>query len=142
MIYQDLAEEIISLRSFAPRMQMDRRISKGVQGEAFVMNFLYEHNCSAYPRELSVAMNVSTARIASLLRCLEKKEYIKRSTDENDCRQIVVTLTETGKLMINDKHHDTVDLLASVFEELGEEDAREYVRINKKLAKIVANKFI
>lgn len=138
MYYQALAEELMAMRSCAARLQVERKVSKMLQGEAFVLNFLYEHDDFAYPKELSSAMAVSTARIARLLSGLEKLELIKRTTDPDDNRQIIVTLTDLGEQNVNEQRKETLNFMSGILEKFGPNDAAEYVRLNKKLAKIVS----
>lgn len=142
MYYQALAEELMAMRSCAPRLQVERKVSRMLQGESFVLNFLFEHNDFAYPKELSSAMAVSTARIAKLLGELEKLELIERNPDPDDSRQIKVTLTERGESSINQKRREALDFMSSLLEKFGPDDAAEYVRLNKKLVQIVSEELI
>lgn len=73
----------------------DRMPLRMAQGEPFVLNYLYCHG-SAQPSQISVAMQVSTARITTILNGLEKREMVVRRPDETDRRKINVCLTEQG----------------------------------------------
>lgn len=137
MEYEQMAKELFYACFNTQRLETDRKINKILQGEAFALNFLYSHNNIAYPRELSNAMNVSTARIARLLNKLESDKKITRTPDPKDCRQILVTITQEGINSIIEHNKNGINFFAGLLEKLGEEDAKEYVRINKRLAEIL-----
>ena len=65
---------------------------------------------------------------------------ICRSCDPTDDRKIIVTLTEKGYSKISSIIEDTVFDISKILEALGEDDAKEYVRIQKKLLTISADK--
>lgn len=138
MYYQALAEELMAMRSCGPRLQVERKFSQMLQGEAFVLNFLYEHDEFAHPKELSSAMAVSTARIARLLGELERLDLIERSPDPYDSRQIMVTLTELGEDNVNQNRREALDFMSALLEKFGPDDAAEYVRLNRKFVEIVS----
>lgn len=139
MDYNILAERLIELYSSTYQIQVDRALSKLVQGELFVLNYLYSHNGVAYPKELSCAMAVTTARIAKVLNELESDSLICRTVDPDDNRQIIVNLTDKGVVRIEEKHNAFLHLIARSLEQLGAPDAEEYIRIKKKLTENVYN---
>ena len=91
------------------------------------------HGMKAHPKELSKDMAVSTARIAALLNHMEEKGLITRQDDPNDNRQVIVSLTPEGNRAIGLKRGVAVECVARMLEHLGEEDAREYLRILRKI---------
>ena len=140
MDYYSLAKQLIDLRGSREHISYDREISKAMKGELFVLNFLYHHGCKAHPGEISREMLTSTARTAVILRNLEKEQLIERIHDENDCRQIVVVLCQKGREFLEQRHRMVMNYVAEVLEKLGEKDAEEYVRIQKKLLNSVSVK--
>lgn len=138
MDYYALAEELVRARAGMSRLKLERQMSRMMRGEFLLLNYLLTHNNRAYPKELSKAMMVSTARIAALLKHVERHRWITRTPDAQDNRQVIVTLTEEG-LRVAQKHcAEMMDHVAQMLEMLGPEDAREYVRIQKKLVQIFA----
>lgn len=142
MNYTQLASELFESCTTSSRLNSYRKTSKLMFGEAFVLKFLHENNNVAYPKELSDAMNVSTARIARLLNKLEENEKITRTPDPNDCRKILVTITTNGIQEVLEHKKRNMVFFASLLEQLGEEDAKEYVRINKKIVNIIGNHLV
>ncbi len=131
--YEALASELLSLNLGMLREPAEQMLSKMTRGEFFVLHYLMTHQNHAHPAELSRNMVVSTARIAALLSRLEKKEYISRSHDPGDNRQVIVTLLPQGQALIQRIREDVIAAVARMLERLGPEDAQEYIRILSKL---------
>ena len=110
-----------------------QKISKMPRGEVFVLNYLMTHQNQAHPAEISRSMVVSTARIAALLSRLEEKQYISRASDPSDNRQVIVTLLPQGLALIQRIRNEVIAAVVRMLERLGPEDAREYIRIQKKI---------
>lgn len=133
MDYERLADELMQVHSELLRDPANRRTGRMFRGECFVLNYLLTDAGRIHPKEISVKMDVSSARIAALLGRLEKKGYIARSLDPEDSRQVVVTLLEPGRREAERAKAEGQRCMAKMLERLGEEDAREYVRIQKKI---------
>ena len=136
MDYTELAEQLIQLRSKVPQIKMERSIAEMGRGEALVLQYLSSNNNQGYPKDISRALMLTTARIAAILKNLEKHNLITRTPDVLDNRQIVVRLTEEGVASISARKEKLVQATANMLEALGEEDAKAYVRILGKLVSI------
>lgn len=133
MYYEALADELLHIRADLLRVPAQQKLSNMLRGELFVLNYLHDHDTIVHPKELSENLSVSTARIASLLKHMEEKNLIVRAPDGSDSRQIIVRLTEDGKKAIQTYREDVLAYLARTLESLGPDDAREYIRIQKKI---------
>ena len=140
MDYYTLAEELIGLRSSRPRIDYERKLSKAVKGEIFVLNYLKNHDNRAHPKELSDEMLVSTARTAVILNRLEQEGLISRIQDSADNRQIIVRLSDKGLSLLEKHRQEVIKYMEKIFEKLGEDDAREYLRLQHKLISILSEK--
>ena len=140
MDYQSLAGELLRTREELLQVPAQQKLSRIMRGELFVLNYLYSHDTEVHPTELSRKLSVSTARIASLLNHMEEKQLITRAPDSRDSRQIIVALTETGAQAIRQRRGDVLTYLARMLEALGPEDAREYIRIQKKICSSYRNR--
>ena len=78
-------------------------------------------------------MAVSSARIAALLNHLEAMELIERTPDPQDCRQTIVSITDKGLSFIRQKRSQVVAMLTDLLQQLGPEDAAEYLRITRRI---------
>ena len=133
MDYKAMASELLNLRAMMLKVPEERQLSHMVQGELFVLNYLATHEKITHPKALSESMAVSSARIASLLNHMEEKKLISRCIDKNDSRQIIVSLTDTGWSEIRRIREDVLTRIGAMLEQLGPEDAAEYIRIEKKI---------
>lgn len=140
MNYDILAEELVNMRGSRPQIRFDRKLSKVMKGEIFVLNYLKNHDNHAHPKDLSDEMMVSTARVAVILNHLEQDGLIMRIPDEKDNRQIIVKLGEKGISLLSEHHQEVVRSMVKILERLGEQDAQEYVRIQKKLMGILSER--
>ena len=134
MDYRTLAEQLIELRTSLHLTPFSQELATLERGIFFALNFLMLHKNSAYPKDLSRGMGVSSARVAALLNHLEKEGLIRRSPDPKDSRQVIVSLTDSGVRAIRQKREEVLDIAAQTLEELGPEDAEALLRIQKKLA--------
>ena len=52
--------------------KLSNKLNNKTKGQEFILNYLYQKNCDVSAGELASALNVSTARIAVLLKKLIK----------------------------------------------------------------------
>lgn len=136
MDYRSMAEDLLNTLSIAPQAKAERQMLKRIKGHIFVITYLSANNNKAYPKDLSDAMMVSTARVAVILRQLEENGMITRATDPEDNRQVIVSLTEKGQTTAEKYHSEALESVVKMLEYLGPEDALSYIRIRKKLLKM------
>lgn len=103
------------------------------QGENGILRtlFLFEEEAKkdVTPGDLCTLQNLTSGRIASTLKSLEKKNCIRRITDCNDRRRIFIQLTENGRNIaekITQKIHQNIQ---SMIDKLGEKDFGEFIRL-------------
>ena len=75
--------------------------------------------------------------LAAVLGALEKKGLIVRSVDERDKRRVLVTPTERGLSLGRRKKQNLINAISYTFEQIGERDAREFVRLMKRVYDIL-----
>ena len=107
------------------------------RGEVGVLSYLAFDKNETSSGELSEKLNVSTARIASILKSLENKKYIRRKEDSLDKRKTLVVITESGKELAVETKKELMDILIKVIKEIGYEDIEEYTRIVQKIRKVL-----
>ena len=105
-------------------------------GDGFVLAYLARHGGTALPGEICQAMEVTTPRVAVILRGLEEDGMITRTVVADDRRTVCVTLTERGKALIEKKRRRREDFLRRLLEELSPEDAAALPRILEALEKV------
>lgn len=117
------------------RLSGARQVGDLSRGELFVLQWLAGKR-EAPAGELGTAMDISTARVAALLNSMERKGWVKRLPDPQDRRKIRVRLTEAGEAVAAREKHRIHAYTEKVLAELGEADAREFLRILDRLIDI------
>ncbi len=136
MGYYDLAVRLVNIRARIPQIKMEKTISELGRGEILALNYLSANENEAYPKDMSKALMLTTARIAAILKSLEKQGLITRTPDLEDSRQVLVRLTETGIIQIEERREKVIQTTAKMLEALGKDDAEAYVRIQEKLTEL------
>lgn len=117
--------------------QIREKLEKTIllKGENVLLSYLHEFKVST-PSVLAVVLDVTPARIAAILRSLEKKDFIFRGIDLEDKRRVVVELTEKGFEFAEKLRRDIAEHSLALFESLGENDATEFLRLIKKISEV------
>ena len=102
------------------------------RGEMGILIYLTCQNNGVTSGQLSEALHVSTGRVASALKSLEKKQLIIRRTDDLDKRRVNVHITDKGKQSILEKHGEAIEQMEKSLRKLGEEDAKIFVELAKR----------
>lgn len=126
----DMMEEMMS------RNKMMDAFQRSGKGEIFILKYLYSKNTSVSPTELSEALGSSASRISAALGSLEKKGAIHREIDTANRRNILVTITDTGREQIYNSIKQMRGHLIQVLTEMGEEKANDFFRLNKEFFEI------
>lgn len=136
MDYTELAIQLIDMRASAPQIKMERTMSQIARGEVLALTYLAANGNRAYPKDMSKALMLTTARVAAMLKSLEGQDMITRTPDPADNRQVIVCLTEKGIALVEERRTGMIHSVAKMLEALGEEDAKAYVRIQAKLVEL------
>lgn len=137
MDYRQLAEEFCKLNFLRTRPALDSESLISAYGEVGTLFYLY-HTTEKIPAgELGRQRGLTSGRNTNLLNYLEKKNYIRKESDENDKRKVFVSITDEGRRYIEGKYQRAVTRSAELFELLGERDALEYFRLRKKVIELV-----
>lgn len=135
MDYISIAKELLSIRAKLMQVPANKKMNEFTKGELYVLNYLDKHSGTAYPKDISREMQVSTARIATILGQMERKGWIERTADTEDTRQVIVSLTQQGTDFLRSKEEEIINSVVSMLENLGEDDSRELLRIQRKTLK-------
>ena len=77
--------------------------------------------------EIHTKLHVSKAAMSQTLNALEKKGYIERCVNPQDRRKVLVSLTPSGKKMLDDSHAYVDRVFSQVIERVGEDKIREII---------------
>lgn len=136
MWYEDLAKELLGVRHGGVRQFLIVCARDYAQGKALVLLELYDSDSAYSPSDLAEALDLSSGRIANILKSLEESGYVVREKDHDDARRVHVALTEKGEARAIEIYDAQVVSCGNVLCALGEEDARELVRIMRRISKL------
>ena len=136
-IYRQLAEELFYSMDHSCRRPTHEEVSASMRGEMAVLRLLEHQDEALTAGEISRMLNMTTSRIAAVLGSLEKKNMIVRSVDELDKRRILVTLTGEGLEFCRKKKECAISDMTGLLMQLGESDAKEFVRLMKRVNMLV-----
>jgi len=121
-----MKDSLLKKQPFRPVMELSR-------GEMGTMLYLVFEKDGAFVGEISHRLNLTTGRMATVIKHLEKKAYIIKKQATCDRRKTIISVTQKGRDFV-DKHSKLVyQRIHNILKFLGEEDALNYVRINKRL---------
>ena len=103
------------------------------KGINFILGYLEEAKHEVIAKDLAQALNVSTARIATLLNKMEKKDLIQKHNSTKDARKTVIILTKKGQHLTTQYKEVLIDITIKMIEEVGMEDLEKFIEISKKM---------
>jgi DNA-binding MarR family transcriptional regulator len=133
MDYRRLVEELFEsmrMHKCRPFPEEPREISHGELG---ILVYLTHHRDGVPAGDLSRWLQITTGRVASALNSLERKRFIERRRDEADRRRVLVHITEAGRAFAMKRHEEAKRGMECLLRKLGEHDAKEFVRILKRI---------
>ena len=89
------------------------------------------------PSVIAERAHLTSARTANVLRSLEEKGWVTREHATDDRRRVTVSLTEAGDAERVRRRSEFEEQAAAFLARLGEDDAREAIRILKRCNQIV-----
>ena len=137
MIYQNLARELIAPLYCGERIRYEAGILSGGRTEKLVMIALTT-NEAMYPSRLCKAVHASSPRMAVMLNDLEERGMIVRIHETADSRRTRIEATEKGRQFALECMDEMQSQMSATLELMGEEDAREYVRLQTKLSALIS----
>lgn len=133
MEYADLAEQFLRDIKQISSQPIRKNMGRFISGEMFALSEL-ERDGPVTPGGLVRSSGTTTAHIAKLLRTLEAKGEIQRTSDLQDRRRVWVSITDAGRQRLWKMERDVHAQVERLFAALGEQDAGELVRITARVA--------
>lgn len=106
-------------------------------GIGLVLRYLAEAGHTVSSGEISRYMNVSTARVAVILRSMCEKELITKTEDSADARKTLVSLTEKGLERIRKTKAEMMELMTEIINTVGLERMEQYLETLKEINSVV-----
>lgn len=102
------------------------------KGELGTMLYLVVENDHAIVGDISKRLDLTSGRMASVLKRLEKKGYITKKKSTRDKRVIIVSSTEEGRRLVETHGNEVFEKIENLLRFLGD-DALTYVRLHKRI---------
>lgn len=132
---EEMAEVIFRQLKPTSSSSLVESLNEFSRGEAGVLGYLAFDKDEATAGELSEMLNVSTARIASILNSLENKKYIKRKVDCLDKRKTLVVITDMGMALAVNTKKEIINKIVKVINDVGYDEIKDYLNITLKIRK-------
>ena len=98
---------------------------------------LIEQQSGMNPSVISERHGTNRNTVSSLIRNLEKSEFVKRELDEQDRRKFNICLTEAGRELVFKHSREHFQAIDTIFSVLDEEEIQSFGRILSKLSQHV-----
>lgn len=137
---ESMIRELMELRFRVGKCARPLALKDYTKGEMFVLNFLSQNSGVFIPKDISMVMAISSARVAAILKSLESKGLIERIKNKDDHRQTLVRLLPEGKEVVSRTDRGLFRFIGDIMEQLGPEDSAEYLRLEKKIVGIIESR--
>lgn len=114
-------------RSFYSKLELTQR------GFGFVLDYLERADGEVIAGDLAKKMNVSTARVAALLKRMEQNGFITRRASLKDARRTVVDITPAGIAFVDNMREQTLSKVMRLLDRISKEDLAAYIRISHQI---------
>lgn len=138
-MYKKLATDFIKNITMPGKVKPVKGIH--IKSEYIVLIYIVFHG-EVLPKEISDNLNITSARVANVLNYLEDNKLITRKIDPDDRRKILVRPTNKGLEVECEQKKILIEKVSFFLEKLGEDDAKEYVRIMNKISNIMKDECV
>lgn len=130
---RSLARELHDAFGNLSKRKQHRYATESARGEAGVLNYLTFQEDGVSAGQLKEKINVGSGRMADILKSLESKSLIRRNTNTEDYRKVIVSITEEGKRTAEERRKTVQKGYEGLIEYLGTEETQELIRLLKRV---------
>lgn len=130
---EEIIAEFVKTFSMFNRAKTFMQMQVYMKGENVLLNKLAELGGESSPSVLAKELEMTGPRVTAILCSLEIKKLVARKASPEDKRKTLVTITPRGQKWVDDSTAETMNMIMSMMDKLGEEDTQELVRIMRKL---------
>ncbi len=139
MITREQTIEVLNKITSNKPADFFKKIGSADKGLGFVLIYLSKSCSEVYASTISEKMNISRARVAVLLKKLESKNYIEKTSSAKDARIEIIKPTKKGLEKANELIEKTLSTTAKVIEEVGLDDINKFIEISSKIKKVIGD---
>ena len=137
MATRDEIEKIASLLDESHPSKFVKKHNETNAGIGAVLRFLLESDRPMTAGSISQFMNVSTARVAVLLKKMEARDLICRQAGPEDARTVVVSLTDTGAEKAMRLRENMYRDIGILIDTIGMDRLIEYTNISREIRSVM-----
>lgn len=130
------AQEFLNKWCASAPMSFFNKIDSTLRGYGFVLDYLKRADGEVIAGDFARELNVSTARIAALLKKMEKSGLITRYHSAEDARRTVVEITPAGTALIDEMNEQILIRVERLLEKISKDDIDNFIRISDKIREI------
>lgn len=137
MATQEQIETLLEQLKKAPPAECFQNFDISTAGIRAILKFLSETDEKVTAGKISEHMNVSTARVAVLLKKMAAKGLIEKENDSSDGRVVIVKLSEQGRGTAQKLTADLYAHLGEMIDKIGLERMLEFAAISQEIRSVV-----
>lgn len=123
----------------APPSEIFQNVDMSTAGIRAILKVLNETDAQVTAGKISEYMNVSTARVAVLLKKMVAKGLIEKQQDSSDKRIVVVTLSEHGKQVANMFKTGLYSRIGELIDKIGMDKMLEFAEISNEIHSVMTS---
>ncbi|AKV55965.1 MarR-type transcriptional regulator [Bifidobacterium actinocoloniiforme DSM 22766] len=139
MSYAEEAFDELSRLVMEHRAVVPEKVDRSIRGEAVILRALEKFG-RLTPSQLCKVARLSSGRVSSLLRSLEGKGCVSRTADDEDRRNVHVSITEVGRERNRQAYGMMRRDICWVFGQMGQAQASEFLRLCALFDRYVAER--
>lgn len=136
MSYKEFLNKFLNLvRSSSSSIKNAKELSYGELGILqTILNYEKEEKKSITSGMIGKIQKLTSGRVSTAIKKLEKKNYVYREVSIIDRRKVYVKLTDKGRKIAEKINEQLASDAKIIFKKLGDKDANEFLRLMSLLA--------
>lgn len=136
MSYKEFLNKFLNLvRSSSSSIKNAKELSYGEPGILqTILNYEKEEKKSITSGMIGKIQKLTSGRVSTAIKKLEKKNYVYREVSIIDRRKVYVKLTDKGRKIAEKINEQLASDAKIIFKKLGDKDANEFLRLMTLLA--------
>lgn len=136
MDYSIQIENFMKLVSEFNKFREESNIPNPDKGSIAVMSKLY-FSKEMYSCQLAKELNLSRARLSSIVKGLKNKKYVTCRYHLTDKRKILIKITQDGAKIVKDTYDMAIKKIKRLFEKLGTDKTNSLIEVLSETVEIL-----
>lgn len=137
MATEEQIEALLKQFKKAPPSECFHGFDISSAGVRAILKLLNETDSKVTAGKISECMNVSTARVAVLLKKMVAKGLIEKENDSTDGRVVVVKLSKHGKQVADDLKAELYGHISEMIDKVGMDKMLEFAAISNEIHSVM-----